>query len=67
MKHKLSINRLILACASLLLASVLFGCTSSNDFEKGKEQLEQQEWKKAVSFPLTVAHNKRINEYFNLN
>lgn len=42
MKHKLSINLLILAFASLLLASVLFGCTSSNDFEKGKEQLEQQ-------------------------
>ncbi len=26
----------------LLLLSISFGCTSSNDFEKGKKQLEQQ-------------------------
>lgn len=42
MKHKFSINRLTLAFASLLLVAVLFGCTSSNDFEKGKKQLEAQ-------------------------
>jgi hypothetical protein len=27
---------------SILLISLLLGCTSSNDFEKGKKQLEQQ-------------------------
>lgn len=42
MKHKFSVNRLTLAFASLLLVAVLFGCTSSNDFDNGKKQLEQQ-------------------------
>ena len=27
---------------ALLIASALFSCTSSNDFAKGKQQLEQQ-------------------------
>lgn len=41
MKIKISTNRLTLAF-TLLLVSVLFGCTSSNDFSNGKKQLEQQ-------------------------
>lgn len=44
MKTKISINRLAPAFASVLLAVVFLcvGCTSDNDFSKGKRQLEQQ-------------------------
>jgi hypothetical protein len=44
MEKKNSINRLIHAFESLMLAIVFLcvGCTSDNDFSKGKRQLEQQ-------------------------
>ena len=42
MKNRNLYNRVTIACASLLLLAALNGCTSSNDFEKGKKQLEQQ-------------------------
>lgn len=38
MKNRFS----VIAIAILLSATVMSGCSSSNDFEKGREQLEQQ-------------------------